>query len=183
MSSEKATFVCHALDAGYNPDSFSRINSSAPEGRTVEAGVESGESPAERYRRQLRDLLVAALDFRRVPASPPPTQNPGLRSDVLLAAEYVSEVYLSAPAPAGSEARAVWAEVADDILACLEQGRWDRLRPTERAVRVSFAWWFEMGWLGRAWCRLRGKEPRPGGRPLNEIVRAEPGAAPDRRGM
>jgi hypothetical protein len=137
----------------------------------LDAGPEPGESPAEQYRRQLRELLVAALDFRRVPASPPPTQNSGLRSDLLGTAECVSELHLSALAPAGPEARAAWAAVADDILACLEHGRWDRLRPTEWAVRTRFAWWFETNWLGRAWYRLRGRAPRPGGRLLGESVR------------
>ena len=31
------------------------------------------EPPAERYRRELRDLMVAGLKFERLPASPPPT--------------------------------------------------------------------------------------------------------------
>jgi hypothetical protein len=137
----------------------------------MEASVEVSESPAERYGQELRDLLVAALDFRCVPMSPPPTQNPGLRSDLVLTAECVSDLHLSARAPAGSEARVVWAEVADDILACQEQGRWDLLRPTEWAVRIKYAWWFEMSWLRRAWYRLRRKAPRPGGRRLSEFVR------------
>jgi hypothetical protein len=137
----------------------------------VDASTGSGESPAQRYRRELRDLLIAGLDFRRIPASPPPTANPGLRSDVIVTADYLSAAHLSALAPAASEAEVVWADIADDVLACLEQGRWDQLRPTEWAVRVRFAWWFQMSWLGRAWYRLWGKVPRPGGRPLGEIVR------------
>ena len=136
----------------------------------MEADTDSGESPVQRYRRELRDLLVATLDVRCVPTYPLPTQNPGLRSDILLAAEHLSTMHLSALAPAEAEARAMWAEIADDLLTCVEQGRWDQLRPTEWAVRVKFAWWFEMSWLGRAWYRLRGQEPRPGGRPLGEIV-------------
>src|SRR5262245_55412762 len=99
----------------------------------MEADTESGESSIRRYRRELRDLLVATLDVRCVPTSPPPTQNPGLRSDILLAAEHLSTVHLSALALAEAEARAVWAEVADDLLTCVEQGRWDQLRPTEWA--------------------------------------------------
>jgi hypothetical protein len=120
----------------------------------VDAGTESGEQ----YRRELRDLLVAVLDFRCIPASPPPTQNPSLRSDLCRAAECLSDLHLRSLAPAELEAHAVWLEVADDILACLEHGRWHQLRPTEWAVRVKFAWWFKLSWLGRAWYRLRRRE-------------------------
>src|SRR5579885_3429729 len=122
--------------------------------------------------------MVAALDVRHIPASPPPTQNPGLRRDCIRVAEYVNERHLAAVAP--PDPQVVWGEVADDILTCLEQGRLDRLRPTPWAVRVRYAWWFEMSWLGRTWYRVRGKVPRTGGRPLGEVMRAEPGTSPAR---
>src|SRR5262245_60990063 len=102
-----------------------------PGGLSLKAENESCELPGQRYRRELRDLLVAALDFHRVPTSPLPTQNRGLRSDLILAAECVSDLHLSTHAPSTSQARAIWAEVADDILICLELGRTDQLRPTE----------------------------------------------------
>ena len=155
---------------------------SAAEGFGVKPGGQPGVSPAERYRRELRELLVAVLDFRRIPRDPPPTRNPGLRADCLLAAEHVSETYLAAIAPPAEEARGVWAEVADDILGCVERGEWKRLWPTEWSVRVKYGWWFEMSWLARAWYRLwGGRRPEPGGRPLREVLSAEPGAAADPR--
>ena len=138
--------------------------------------MQPDESPAARYRRELRDLLVAGLDFRQIPASPPPTQDPSLRRDCLLAAEHVSDTYLVAAAP--PDAPALREEVADDILRCLEEGRTDRLRPTAWAVRVRYAWWFELSRLGRVWYRLWGEAPRPGGRPLAEVLRGERPAAP-----
>jgi len=128
----------------------------------VSIGTKSRESRAEQYRRDLRDLLVAALDFRAIPTSPPPTQNPKLRSDLIATAECVSDLHLRALAPAESEAQAVWAGIADDILACVEQARWNQLRPTEWAVRTRFTWWFEMSRLRRAWYRLWGKAPMAG---------------------
>jgi hypothetical protein len=150
----------------------------------VDADMRPGECAADRYRRQLRDLLVAGLDLSRVPCDPPPTQNPALLHDFLLAAEHYSETHLGTTAPTGAEARAVWTEVATDILACLERGEWGRLRPPAWAVRAAFRWWFEMSWFDRVVYRLRGgRGPRPGGRPLREVVRAEPGAPPDRGGL
>ena len=132
------------------------------------ASPEPRESPTDRYRREVRELLVAALDFRYLRSHPP--GDPGLRSDCLLAAEHLSETYLRELTPAGPEARAVWAEVADDVLGCVERGERGRLRPTAKAVRLTHGWWYDMGWFRRAWyCVPSGRVPRPGGRPLREF--------------
>jgi hypothetical protein len=132
------------------------------------AASDTTKSPIDRYRRELRELLVAVLDFDRVRAYPP--GDAGLRSDCMLAAEHLSETYLRELAPAGPEARAVWAEVAEDVLGCVERNERGRLRPTAGAVRVAYRWWYDMGWFRRAWHCVRGERvPRPGGRPLREI--------------
>jgi hypothetical protein len=135
----------------------------------VEPGLQPGESPVDRYRRELRDLMVAGIDFRRIPTSPPPTRNPDIRHDLILVAEHYSDGHLRDRALTEGEVKAaVHAEIADDICACVEAGRWDQLQPTAWAVRVAFAWWYEMNRLERAVQRLWGlRPPRPAGRSLH----------------
>jgi hypothetical protein len=128
-----------------------------------------GESPVERYKRELRDLMVAGIDFRRILPSLPPIQNDSIRRDLSFVAEHYSDTYLHDRAPIGEEAKAaVHAEIADDILACVEAGRWDQLQPTAWAVRKAFAWWYEMNRIERALRRWHGLlPPRPAGRSLH----------------
>jgi hypothetical protein len=136
----------------------------------VEPSEVSGES-LERYRRELRDLMVAGIDFRRVPASPRPTRNTLLQSDLVRVAEHYSDLHLQSLAPASFFAFGLWAAIAEDICVSLEDG--DRLQPSAWAVGVAFRWWFEKSRIERAWLRLWGhRAPRPGGRPLYEFIRA-----------
>ena len=44
------------------------------EGNRMVPGVQPNESPVERYRRELRDLMVAEIDFRRLRAPLPPAR-------------------------------------------------------------------------------------------------------------
>ena len=135
----------------------------------MEPDLRPGESLVERYRRELRDLMVAGIDFSHVPPSPPPTQNTSIRHDLILLAEHYCDTHLHDRAPIESEAKAaVHAEIARDILACVEAGRWDQLQPTAWAVRRAFAWWYEMNRIERAVQRLWGlRPPRPAGRSLH----------------
>ena len=105
------------------------------------------ETAAAKYRRELRDLLVAAIDFSRLPMSPPPTQNALYRGDLLRCLEFLSEEYLGTPPVAEGVIRPEWEEIADDVLTCFEHRRWDRLRPTPEGIRLAYRWWTEMNWL------------------------------------
>lgn len=107
---------------------------------------------AEEYGRRLRELLVACLDLRRVRQI---TDGAQLRRDLVLVTEHLHDRHPAALGPAGADAAAVRAAAADDVAECVEQGHWDRLKPTPWATRVVFDWWYEMTWVGRAWHAVR----------------------------
>jgi hypothetical protein len=122
------------------------------------------EPPEERYRRELRDLMVAGIDFKRLPyppPAPPPTQDDSLRRDLVRVAEHISETDLGIRVAADGELRVILGEVSDDIRRCVEEKRPDLLLPTEWAVRTRFAWWYKKTWVGRLWHCLWSRERPP----------------------
>ena len=121
--------------------------------------VVTPEAGAGEYARRLRELLVAALDLKRIRSKRSAADGAQIRRDIVLAAEHFHDTRAAALGPAGAQPAAVWAAVADDIAGCAEQGRWDRLRPTAWATREIKRWWYELGWVERAWlllCQLLG---------------------------
>ena len=85
----------------------------------MEPIVQPSESLDVRYRRQLRELLVARVDFRYVSKSAARTEYGALRRDLIVIAEDSSETCLSAIAPQKEDTRKMWGEVADGILECV----------------------------------------------------------------
>jgi hypothetical protein len=103
------------------------------------------------YERRLRELLVAALDLKRIRSDGWVGDGAQLRREIVLVAEHLHHAHAAALGPAGAEPAAVRAAVADDIAGWVEQGRWDRLRPTAWATRELHRRWYERSWVGRAW--------------------------------
>ena len=91
----------------------------------MEPIVQPSESLDVRYQRQLRELLVARVDFRDVSKSAARTEHGALRRDLIVIAEDSSETCLSAIAPQNEDARTMWGEVADGILAWVASEKWD----------------------------------------------------------
>ena len=130
-----------------------------------------GDGPAlnvAQYKRELRDVLCARLDRRRVRAMLAADGCPDLPADIALAIEHLNEFNFPGRVPPEELARPAMEEVAADICECLRAGRWDRLRKTEWGVRAAHPWYYEMSWAGRAWDSVR----RQWLNPLAEFVGA-----------
>ena len=137
----------------------------------MDSPANPGELPLQRYGRELCGLMVAAIDFRRIPLTPPLTQHLSYRGDLIRVAEFMSEVNLRDTAPCEEIARPIWEDIADEILASIEKRGRFALRPAERDVRIVFQWWLEMNWLRRIMYRLGGERPPfPSGRPLKKVL-------------